>query len=46
TFLIQTTQISKGISHSYELEIAQTWRYWKDYSKILPTIPGNTPNLS
>ncbi|WMV08831.1 hypothetical protein MTR67_002216 [Solanum verrucosum] len=35
-----------GISYSYELEIAQTWRRWKDYSKIFPMISGNTPNSS
>ncbi|WMV49864.1 hypothetical protein MTR67_043249 [Solanum verrucosum] len=34
------------ISHSYKLGITQTWRRWKYYSKIFPTISGNTPNLS
>ncbi|WMV41646.1 hypothetical protein MTR67_035031 [Solanum verrucosum] len=33
-----------AISHSYKIGIAQTWRRWKDYSKIFPTISGNTPN--
>ncbi|WMV45114.1 hypothetical protein MTR67_038499 [Solanum verrucosum] len=33
-----------GISHSYELGIAQTQRRWKDYSKIFPMVTGNTPN--
>ncbi|WMV54153.1 hypothetical protein MTR67_047538 [Solanum verrucosum] len=33
-----------GISHSYELGIAQTWRCWKDNSKIFPTVSGSTPN--
>ncbi|WMV33677.1 hypothetical protein MTR67_027062, partial [Solanum verrucosum] len=42
TFLIQTAQLPKGISHSYELGIAQTRRCWKDYSKIFPNISGNT----
>ncbi|WMV55452.1 hypothetical protein MTR67_048837 [Solanum verrucosum] len=35
-----------SISHSYELEIAQTRRRWKYYSKIFPTISGKTPNSS
>ncbi|WMV47105.1 hypothetical protein MTR67_040490 [Solanum verrucosum] len=35
-----------GITHSYELGITQTRRSWKDYSKIFPTISGNTPNSS
>ncbi|WMV35052.1 hypothetical protein MTR67_028437 [Solanum verrucosum] len=38
TFLIRTTQLPMGISHSYEFGIAQTWRCWKDNSKILPTV--------
>ncbi|WMV40985.1 hypothetical protein MTR67_034370 [Solanum verrucosum] len=33
-----------GLSHSYLLEITQTQQRWKDYSKIFPTISGNTPN--
>ncbi|WMV29950.1 hypothetical protein MTR67_023335 [Solanum verrucosum] len=32
-----------GISHSYELEIEQTWRRSKDNFKIFPTISGSTP---
>ncbi|WMV54564.1 hypothetical protein MTR67_047949 [Solanum verrucosum] len=35
-----------GISPSYELEITQTQRRWKDCSKIFPTISRNTPNSS
>ncbi|WMV59523.1 hypothetical protein MTR67_052908 [Solanum verrucosum] len=35
-----------GISHSYELGIAQTQRLWKDYSKIFPTISVNILNSS
>ncbi|WMV49703.1 hypothetical protein MTR67_043088 [Solanum verrucosum] len=31
------------ISRSYELGIVQTWRHWKYYSKIFPTICRNTP---
>ncbi|WMV33001.1 hypothetical protein MTR67_026386 [Solanum verrucosum] len=33
-----------GVSHSYELGFAQTWRRRKDRSKSFPTIPGSTPN--
>ncbi|WMV57463.1 hypothetical protein MTR67_050848, partial [Solanum verrucosum] len=33
-----TTQLPKGITHSYVLGITQTWRCWKDNSKIFPTI--------
>ena len=32
------------LSHSYELEIAQTQRNWKDISKIFDMVSGNTPN--
>ncbi|WMV19264.1 hypothetical protein MTR67_012649 [Solanum verrucosum] len=32
-----------GISHSYELEIAQNRWHWKDNSKIFPTVSGITP---
>ncbi|WMV47910.1 hypothetical protein MTR67_041295, partial [Solanum verrucosum] len=46
TFLIQTAQLPKGITHSYELGIAQTQRRWKGYSKIFPTISGNKHNFS
>ncbi|WMV29508.1 hypothetical protein MTR67_022893 [Solanum verrucosum] len=35
-----------GISHSYELNIVQTQRRWKDYSKIFPMISGKTPKSS
>ncbi|WMV26050.1 hypothetical protein MTR67_019435 [Solanum verrucosum] len=35
-----------GITHSYELRITKMQRRWKDYSKIFPTISGNTPNSS
>ena len=34
TFLNRTTQLPIGISHLYELRIAQTWRRWKDNSMI------------
>ncbi|WMV36820.1 hypothetical protein MTR67_030205, partial [Solanum verrucosum] len=44
TFLIQTTQLPKGVSHSYELGIVQTRRYWKENSRIFPTVSENTPN--
>ncbi|WMV09725.1 hypothetical protein MTR67_003110, partial [Solanum verrucosum] len=46
TFLIPTAQIPKGITHSYKLGIAKTQWCWKDYSKIFPTISGNTSNSS
>ncbi|WMV06670.1 hypothetical protein MTR67_000055, partial [Solanum verrucosum] len=46
TFLIQTIQFPKGISHSYKLGIAQTRGRWKDYSKSFPTISRSTPNSS
>ncbi|WMV29197.1 hypothetical protein MTR67_022582, partial [Solanum verrucosum] len=46
TFLIPTTQLPKGITHSYELGITQTQRRWKDHSKIFPTISESTPNSS
>ncbi|WMV24193.1 hypothetical protein MTR67_017578 [Solanum verrucosum] len=35
-----------AISHSYELEIEQTWWRWKDHSTSFATITGNTPNSS
>ncbi|WMV50639.1 hypothetical protein MTR67_044024 [Solanum verrucosum] len=35
-----------GLSHSYELEITQTWRRWKDNSKIYPTVYRSTLNSS
>ncbi|WMV58927.1 hypothetical protein MTR67_052312 [Solanum verrucosum] len=35
-----------GISHSYELEIIQTRRSWKENSKIFPTVSCITPNSS
>ncbi|WMV25276.1 hypothetical protein MTR67_018661 [Solanum verrucosum] len=34
------------ITHSYELGIVQTWRRWKHYSKIFPTVSVNTPKSS
>ncbi|WMV45069.1 hypothetical protein MTR67_038454, partial [Solanum verrucosum] len=46
TFLNRTTQLPKGLTHSYELRIAQTWRRWKDHSKRFPTISGSTPKSS
>ncbi|WMV42484.1 hypothetical protein MTR67_035869 [Solanum verrucosum] len=46
TFLNPTTQLSKGITYSYELGIAQTRRHWKDHSKSFPTISESIPNLS
>ncbi|WMV50200.1 hypothetical protein MTR67_043585, partial [Solanum verrucosum] len=45
-FRIQTTQLPKGITHSYKLGIVQTQRHWKGYSKKYPTISGNTYNSS
>ncbi|WMV28979.1 hypothetical protein MTR67_022364, partial [Solanum verrucosum] len=45
-FLNPTTQLLKGIAYSYELEIAQTQRHWKNHSKSYPTISGSTPNSS
>ncbi|WMV59683.1 hypothetical protein MTR67_053068 [Solanum verrucosum] len=35
-----------GISHSYELGIAQTQRRWKDNSKIFSTVFESTPKSS
>ncbi|WMV30421.1 hypothetical protein MTR67_023806, partial [Solanum verrucosum] len=46
TFLIPTTQLPKGKTHSYELGIVQTQRHWKDHSKIFPTISEITSNSS
>ncbi|WMV40973.1 hypothetical protein MTR67_034358, partial [Solanum verrucosum] len=46
TFLNSIAQLPKGITYSYELEIAQTWWRWKDRSKRFPTISGSTPNSS
>ncbi|WMV24557.1 hypothetical protein MTR67_017942 [Solanum verrucosum] len=43
---VPTTQLPKGITHSYELGIEQTRRRWKDYSKGFPTITGNSLNSS
>ncbi|WMV50382.1 hypothetical protein MTR67_043767, partial [Solanum verrucosum] len=46
TFLIPTTQLPKGITHSYKLGIAQTrWR-WKYHSKSFSTISRSAPNSS
>ncbi|WMV37318.1 hypothetical protein MTR67_030703 [Solanum verrucosum] len=43
---LPTAQLSKGITHSYELGIEQTrWR-WKDSSKGFPNITGTTPRSS
>ncbi|WMV30099.1 hypothetical protein MTR67_023484 [Solanum verrucosum] len=43
---LPTAQISKGITHSYELGIEQTrWR-WKDRSKGFPNITVNAPGSS
>ncbi|WMV25298.1 hypothetical protein MTR67_018683, partial [Solanum verrucosum] len=42
TFLIRKTKLPKGISHSYELGIAQTRRHWKYYSKKIPTMSVST----
>uniref|UniRef100_M1DKZ3 Secreted protein n=1 Tax=Solanum tuberosum TaxID=4113 RepID=M1DKZ3_SOLTU len=39
-------QLPKGITHSSELRIAQTWRRSKDHSKSFPTISGTTPKSS
>ncbi|WMV18181.1 hypothetical protein MTR67_011566, partial [Solanum verrucosum] len=44
TFIIQTSQLPKGITYSYELGIAQTQWRWKDHSKIFSKISGSTPN--
>ncbi|WMV45800.1 hypothetical protein MTR67_039185, partial [Solanum verrucosum] len=44
TFPNPTAQLSKGITYSYDIEIAQTQRGWKDNYKIFPTISGTTPN--
>ncbi|WMV30939.1 hypothetical protein MTR67_024324, partial [Solanum verrucosum] len=41
-----TAQLSKGITHSYELGIEQTWRRWKDHSTKFSNITGTTPNSS
>ncbi|WMV08271.1 hypothetical protein MTR67_001656, partial [Solanum verrucosum] len=41
-----TAQLPKGITHSSEHGIAQTWRRWKDYSKSFPTIYETTPKSS
>ncbi|WMV24180.1 hypothetical protein MTR67_017565, partial [Solanum verrucosum] len=38
TFLIRTTQLPKGITHSYKLGIAQIRRRWKDLGTIFPTL--------
>ncbi|WMV28488.1 hypothetical protein MTR67_021873, partial [Solanum verrucosum] len=46
TFLNPIAQLPKGITYSYELGIAQTWRRWKDHSKNFPTMSGSTPNSS
>ncbi|WMV26526.1 hypothetical protein MTR67_019911, partial [Solanum verrucosum] len=46
TFLNPTTQLPKGITYSYEFEIAQTQRRWKDHSKSFPTISESTPKSS
>ncbi|WMV25302.1 hypothetical protein MTR67_018687, partial [Solanum verrucosum] len=46
TYLIRTSQLPKGISHSYELGITQNQWRWKDYSKIFPTISRSTPKSS
>ncbi|WMV08290.1 hypothetical protein MTR67_001675 [Solanum verrucosum] len=35
-----------GITNSYKLEIVQTCRRWKYYSKNFPTISRNSPNSS
>ncbi|WMV53576.1 hypothetical protein MTR67_046961, partial [Solanum verrucosum] len=40
---VPTTQLPKGISHSYKLGIKQTRRRWKDHSKGFPDITGNLP---
>ncbi|WMV32657.1 hypothetical protein MTR67_026042, partial [Solanum verrucosum] len=44
TFLNLTAQLPKGITYSYELEITENWRRWKEHSKSFLTIPGTTPN--
>ncbi|WMV59694.1 hypothetical protein MTR67_053079 [Solanum verrucosum] len=44
--LIQQTQLPKWITCSYELGIEETWRRWKDHTKIFSTISGITPNSS
>ncbi|WMV50393.1 hypothetical protein MTR67_043778, partial [Solanum verrucosum] len=41
-----TAQLPKGITHSYELRIAQTWRNWKDHSTSFANITENSPNSS
>ncbi|WMV24156.1 hypothetical protein MTR67_017541, partial [Solanum verrucosum] len=38
-----TTQLPKGITHSYELGIVQNRRRWKDHSKGFANITGTTP---
>ncbi|WMV19045.1 hypothetical protein MTR67_012430, partial [Solanum verrucosum] len=41
-----TTQLPKGITHSYKLVIEQTRRCWKDNSKGFPKITVATPKSS
>ena len=43
---LSTAQLSKGISHSYELGIEQTQWRWKDRSTNFATITGIPPNSS
>ncbi|WMV58041.1 hypothetical protein MTR67_051426 [Solanum verrucosum] len=45
-FFNPTALLPKGITYSYKLGIAQTWRRWKDHSKGFVTISGITPNSS
>ncbi|WMV46998.1 hypothetical protein MTR67_040383, partial [Solanum verrucosum] len=45
-FLILTTQLPKGITHSYDLGIVQTRRLWKYNSKTFPMVSGSTPKSS
>ncbi|WMV20065.1 hypothetical protein MTR67_013450, partial [Solanum verrucosum] len=46
THIKSIKELLKGLSHSYELGIAQTWRRWKDHSKSFLTISRSTPNSS
>ncbi|WMV11882.1 hypothetical protein MTR67_005267, partial [Solanum verrucosum] len=46
TFLIPIAQLPKGITHSYKLGFAQTWRHCKNPSKSFATISSSTPNSS
>ncbi|WMV14527.1 hypothetical protein MTR67_007912, partial [Solanum verrucosum] len=46
TLLDPTTQLLEEISHSYDVEIVQSWRRWKDLSKGFPNISSAAPKSS